>query len=685
MKKVVEFLEKYAEYLAMGIAVLFLGLVVWSYVLDGEALKSKVGGEQVFPGEVDAKITRTALPRLEGAVGTKLTKEIEPRFAVKDFGGLITREMGPQRSSMASGTLTTPYMPGVPNERRIEEGPKIELGNVKALPVPPAALAVRAASGQSLVVPPPNPNDPNNPGGAPAPGQPNVKDATDISWDTHVWKIDMTQLAAAWRAQLNPDKLPPEALSTIVLNVEVEREELIAPGKWSNRNIIKPLQLIKPEIEWPASGKFGDVTKEEEYRIWAEKHQVDILLPPFYQVVKGHDWVRRVNGQDDLEHAPVAEAQPGDAQPFDPANPPTDRPLTDKEKQLVYKYKQQQKEEEARQKAMEKRNDNKNPPRGNPAGGGGGRRGGGAGPGAMINPGMNPLAVALFGAVAAEDNSGRVRGVPGAVPGRAAGPAAGAPINRRGERSPERAVVSPEMPAANPGGEIGAAGTGQFATNPLLSGPFNPIDAAEGRVAGGGGEGNVAAGTAVKEITFFSHDVNVEPGKTYRYRVRYSLKNPIFLTKGINDKLADQFVISSTWSDWQEVTIPSDTQFYFASQKQAIQGGVLWVTVDVFKRVKGQWTKETFQLTPGDSIGQARGGVDFDTGFTVVDLRKDIRDVRIIYTDPRGELRQISLQEHLNDPQRKKLLDMINAPKPPDGGGAGEGAVAPAIFEGAPR
>ena len=53
MKKVVAFLEKYAEWLALGVACLFLLFTIYTYIVSPDALKVKVGNEAMLPGDVD--------------------------------------------------------------------------------------------------------------------------------------------------------------------------------------------------------------------------------------------------------------------------------------------------------------------------------------------------------------------------------------------------------------------------------------------------------------------------------------------------------------------------------------------------------------------------------------------------------------------------------------------------------
>jgi len=103
--------------------------------------------------------------------------------------------------------------------------------------------------------------------------------------------------------------------------------------------------------------------------------------------------------------------------------------------------------------------------------------------------------------------------------------------------------------------------------------------------------------------------------------------------------------------------------------------------VDVFKREKGKWTKGTFTVTPGDSIGQPQGFVDFTTGDTLVDLRSEFRgDVRIITADQSGELRSSPLSHYVKDPEYLDLQQQLRAAAEAAAGTDGAAPVVPANY-----
>jgi len=174
------------------------------------------------------------------------------------------------------------------------------------------------------------------------------------------------------------------------------------------------------------------------------------------------------------------------------------------------------------------------------------------------------------------------------------------------------------------------------------------------------------------EISVWAHDETVVPGKTYRYRMRLRIKNPLYNTFNVtkDTKLSTQYTLDTPWTEWKEVKAPRNTEFFFASTRTQIQQDtVVSAKVDVFKRTKGEWTMASFDVAPGDSIGGQKNGVDYTTGSTLVDLRKDVRgrDVRIMIADDTGTIDRIDFNAQKEDEWYKTLLIKVRGPQPPPG------------------
>jgi len=216
--------------------------------------------------------------------------------------------------------------------------------------------------------------------------------------------------------------------------------------------------------------------------------------------------------------------------------------------------------------------------------------------------------------------------------------------------------VQPTVPNYDPSNP--AAGVGP---NSVPTGPFDPTRLTPDPTTG-----------KLPEVAVWAHDDTVQPGKTYRYRMRVRLKNPLYGTWNVakTPELAQKFTIDSEWTDWKEVRAPRNTEYFFASTRTQIkEDTVLSANVDVFKRIKGEWTKEQFTVAPGDSIGGVKNGVDYSTGATLVDLRKSVRgnDTRIMVADQAGNIDRIDFNAQKDDPWYKTLLDKVRGPQPPPG------------------
>jgi len=104
-------------------------------------------------------------------------------------------------------------------------------------------------------------------------------------------------------------------------------------------------------------------------------------------------------------------------------------------------------------------------------------------------------------------------------------------------------------------------------------------------------------------LTFWAHDDTVEPGMSYRYRIRLGVFNPVAginQHKDQNDLPKSQVIL---WSDFSEVTdtvVIPERLYVFA---KSIQETAKIVTVEISKYVLGYWYSEDFAVKPGEVIG----------------------------------------------------------------------------------
>jgi hypothetical protein len=453
----------------------------------------------------------------------------------------------------------------------------------------------------------------------------------------------------------------PQAAETVILRCVVEREEMLPTGKWGNKTEVKGLGLI----DVPDYPKAGDKPAEFAYVAFANQNQVEIAEPAFFSVIKGQLWappsVYRL--QEAAKNA-VPVLQPG--QVFDPATwqGPIDQ-LTPQQRRQLYLYQQQIKKEKDRQDAEQRKQkaaaaEAQRKARSGGSGGGGGRRSIGGYDDYSPVSDYAPLPEGVMLAQAGGQPGGQRSSLIEEEMG----------IRRPGNRGPQ-----PPVRHDDAGRPIGPA----VQSNPNLNiqlqggvptGPFNPITMANQQA----GQPAPAPGQPQpgNNIVCWAHDADVVPGKTYRYRMKVLFKNPLWATNGLCQKPQHeaQFALevqnvnnNQGWSDWsKEVRVEPTTQYFFASAKQAIQrGAVINAEVDVYKREKGEWAYSRFTVAPGDSIGTPKNGTDFTTGDTLVDLRADVREVRIITADASGELRSSPLSEYQNNPQYKDLSNQYKA------------------------
>src|SRR5688572_6853936 len=150
MEKVVSFLEKHVQWIALGLGVLFLAYMAYSnFVETPEHLTVDVGGKKVPPGEMaNAIATSDSFRRLQEGMKREATLELKPIDPVRDVSARLTLQMDPILPTHGGGEPPPP--PDVTAAKPVKE-----------LPKPPQAMVKGVAVGRSVVMPyPPPPVDP---------------------------------------------------------------------------------------------------------------------------------------------------------------------------------------------------------------------------------------------------------------------------------------------------------------------------------------------------------------------------------------------------------------------------------------------------------------------------------------------------------------------------------------------
>jgi len=107
--------------------------------------------------------------------------------------------------------------------------------------------------------------------------------------------------------------------------------------------------------------------------------------------------------------------------------------------------------------------------------------------------------------------------------------------------------------------------------------------------------------------------------------------------------------------------------------------------MEIFRWQDGTLHQTTATVGPGDAIGKADKGIDFNTGFTMVDVSRDPNDQYVLLIDPAGQMVRRTSKADTSSPDYQKLkqqLTQAQAAAPNNGNlagaGAGAGAGAPA-------
>jgi hypothetical protein len=400
---------------------------------------------------------------------------------------------------------------------------------------------------------------------------PGAELAKDKNWVTVGGEIPVALLAKSF----DTAKIPPIFSPVAIYRVYALREEKDTSGKWGNLTTMEPLDIATMLPLPPVNCKYED---RKVYKEWAETQAnvVQICEPPFYAVVPGHGSVWYEPGTKDPNETDTQTV----TDVFDPKNPLAFKgdPNT-----LLPDEKQIYDEAKAKQAIIESR---KSRPQGNTP--------------TPAPTGTNPGRGASTGRHA----------VPTGGPG-GQGNLLSPPDYARRRQMPN----NPQQPFRPPSDNNPGNGGSVASAAPLPQGSFSPAERLAAAIASG----------ARPDIKVWVHDVTVQAGKTYRYKLRYVISNPVAGTTNLCKNSADADVAyltsaDSKWSD--EINVESDTNFYAIDNKHGIR-------FDIFKWNKGVWQKQTVQANPGDRVGSTEAAVndptktDFDTGWTLVDVRDD--------------------------------------------------------------
>jgi len=204
-----------------------------------------------------------------------------------------------------------------------------------------------------------------------------------------------------------------------------------------------------------------------------------------------------------------------------------------------------------------------------------------------------------------------------------------------GRTPPPSAPARPTPPTRQPGGTTmpprpGMPGMGEGGTGTLT--PEQKFDMA--KIV------NIDLLGTMQQVVVWAHDDTVVPGKTYRYRMRLGMLNPI-AGRGkstVDPTLADKLVF---WGDftgdlnakepYPVVNVPARLYLFPTKIRETDN----MVTVEVAKYKMARWEKKAYEIKPGETIGRLEKlpptmdstgnyitlpDVDFSTGITFLDV-----------------------------------------------------------------
>jgi hypothetical protein len=182
-----------------------------------------------------------------------------------------------------------------------------------------------------------------------------------------------------------------------------------------------------------------------------------------------------------------------------------------------------------------------------------------------------------------------------------------------------------------------------------------------------GDSGTGQPGMAIPEVKVWAHDLTVEHGKTYRYRIIVDVLNPLFQKRGVDPEQEREnfhkLSIAAAPSEWSApVTIEPAIQF-FLTRAQASNA-----QLEIWRIFNGRWEDMTVTVRPGEIMGDVKtvqGDIPATVAMKINGMVVDLREVSLggRFTDNTWELlyvdldsREIKVRNLLRDQNDPNLL-----------------------------
>ena len=582
MQKQVNFFEQNVQWFALGLGGLFLVWMLYAYVLSTPVAVDVGAHKSVPPGEVDKLTLDGPVADLKRDIVRGEVPEIPQKDYVQNFLAAIHGSKDQPVQLAKYQIRSTPMVPEALPGGEAPEGTQVaDTGKpVKELPKPPAAKVGSHTEGRSQVTY-------QDPAWQPTPGKANdipAEITADKDWWSGEFIIDGGELYKAFAKAFDVKRIEAVYLDatpffqTALVDVQLVRQEIVGGNKVVKEEVVKQLANQPVTVRPPYPAPDADPTVFGNYLNTVTQNQVELQMPPFYQVIAGDPWM-----------------EPGEA---------TDALLT--QMRDANKEQRKQMKEQQRQQLLAKQQQAAQARGARVAAVGGGIQPEGDMEEGMMDP-------------AFRGGTG-FRGRPAYTP-----------------------PPTPLAPGARPRTPLpGRPGAARGAVIP----PAGPVVLTSGKFQVSDGMG---------PIRIIAHDDTVQPGKTYRYKLRYKLFNPVYRGNAAAPELTKTFALSATDSPWTKTfTMRPKVEFFLAA------AGRDKASFDTFQFVNGQVRKSTLtNLTSGDAIG--------GTGWSLVDAGGTGDKAYALMMDENG---QVVRREPKTDKESDRYDELNFEANPPAVGAA---------------
>ncbi|MHC4274575.1 MAG: hypothetical protein ACYSUR_13025 [Planctomycetota bacterium] len=634
--------ERHAEKFVLAVAaLLFVAFTALQFIGEPNAVSTSKG--DIAPGDIDELLEDQAA-RLQAKLSDDADAGVElpdPQPALDQLISELDRSLSPAPTLSQWSFAVAPSVEGI---QRIRE--ELPVPRIKA----PARVAV-AQTADALADGVVEIDYPELAELFPEPGQPH-----DLTFVTVATELDLADLRRQFRgegadggANVIPSSWFDDRPENIV-DVAVEREEFL-DGNWVGRTTLEPIPGQVSFRAQLAAGELDAALRDDVLgRLSDPAFQLALVQPTFYRLKNEDLTIPVVQDEDADEEALALEEQIKNA----------------RERLARWERERDRLLQELENKGGTRRE----------GGVGGDDRGGGPAGG-----------------------SGRSGGT-----GRRAPPGRGGPRDAPGKGG---GTGFGEGEAPGPGKRPGSGGPEDGMSEAAERRLNQKIDRAEARVidelqnlrdlgvnVDDEEQDEFDPGGTLQEdkLLAFGHDLTVEPGRTYHYRVTVKVFNPFFGKKRnlveSQEHLAESFTLESAASPWSDPVRVNPALRVFitrAAPPGARGAGALGrATAEVYRFYDGRHWMEKFTVPAGGYIGgikavklpdgQGTVEVDFRTDLFVLDIVADIDDgtvpgrgvanvagpgAKVLLQDIRtGEVLELrDPQVELRCPERRDLRD----------------------------